>query len=769
MEAAEPLPVFSPDFPDMGCHYKMRKNKSILILFFITAALLFLINRDILQFDYAYPYGLTFSPTESEKGNRPLTDLIPLKAGTYTLRFESSASGKGSGCYLADASDEILFADDIPEGETSFTREVRIPQTTAARVGFSYDPQSGDVSIEGVTLHADHLLTKESLLRHFLLSLPVCLLALWGCLRLGTSRFTTKEIAYWEKVLIFLIFLTLLSNAPFLIPGKGIEGNDYYFHVSRIEGLAESLKTGPYPVRIYLRWMENYGVGAGFYYPDVFLYIPALLCLAGFSSLGVYKFFTCCTCFFALLAMYITARQISGGKTSAAIAAVLVYTFAVYRQLCFLERTAVGEMQAFIFIPIIVWGLAELFRGNEHKWPLVMAGFLGLLFSHLLSLAIASAVTAVYLLCRIRTLIRRPGIILSMAKAAVTTIGIGAFFLLPMLEQASRVTLNVNRLLEKEVMIKPQNLTAFRCLFFPARGWWVEPVMPYTGLLITLIPGLYLLIRRYSDRNLTDPLILFGALCFFAGTDAFPWQLCSRFLLYIQYSWRFFTPGTILLCLGGGLSLSSWPILIKRPRAVFTALFFVSLLSGVYPLIDTFSRLLPADLIRTDNRILSGAEYIPLGFDENYVYDNRDTIHTEPDGVRITGQKRSGLSLSFSYEAPEATEEIRFSLPKFYYYGYRGEQIPETGTPTPIPVQADKIGLISAVSSQSSGKIRVFYEKTTLQKVGECISLLSLLLFGIFRFGSGNFSIRPAFIEQVRETNQFENESCTKEDNPSLN
>ena len=79
--------------------------------------------------------------------------------------------------------------------------------------------------------------------------------------------------------LMLLIAIPLLPPSLYRIGG----GHDISFHLMRIEGLAEGLKMGQFPVKIQPAWYEGFGYGCSVFYGDLFLYIPACLRLLGVS------------------------------------------------------------------------------------------------------------------------------------------------------------------------------------------------------------------------------------------------------------------------------------------------------------------------------------------------------------------------------------------------------------------------------------------------------------------------------------------------------
>ena len=67
----------------------------------------------------------------------------------------------------------------------------------------------------------------------------------------------------------------------------------------------------------------------------------------------------------------------------AGLTAAIVYGFAPYRFVDLYVRGAIGEHTAFVFLPIILWGLLKLARCRNRRWGMVVAASIaGLLLSH---------------------------------------------------------------------------------------------------------------------------------------------------------------------------------------------------------------------------------------------------------------------------------------------------------------------------------------------------------------------------------------------------
>ena len=62
-------------------------------------------------------------------------------------------------------------------------------------------------------------------------------------------------------------------------------GHDIAYHLFRIKGISEALLNGQIPVRVNTALNNGYGLINPIMYPEMWLYIPGILCAAGVSLL----------------------------------------------------------------------------------------------------------------------------------------------------------------------------------------------------------------------------------------------------------------------------------------------------------------------------------------------------------------------------------------------------------------------------------------------------------------------------------------------------
>ena len=721
----------------------MKKNRILLLILitFLFVISLYFINKDLYHFEYSYPFSRFFTPEDS-KGNYILTEYIPLKKAVYELSFISSANNAGSGCFIVDSRDNVIYSANITAGQNNYVFTIDIQKTTPIRIGFSYDPESGWVEVEQIKLQSNHVLYKESILRHALFSFTAFLVYAYIVLRLVNTKLpdvvrkkTGIDLPHCEKVFFILLLLTLAASLPLFDLSRFTEGDDFYFHLSRLEGMTLSLKAGYIPPRILLGWMENYGVGSGFYYPDLFLFFPAGLCLIGVPAIMSLRIFLIFCTFFSLLSIYLSAKNIAKGNAHCGFAAAALYAFAAYRLICLYYRNAIGEVQAFIFYPLIVWGLIDILRGNVRKWKIFALGFWGLLMSHMISLAISGVLCAICLLVEIRRVFQDKRIIPALIKATVITLLLGAFFLLPMVEQAMKNELEINAVMSKPIDIIEYNLTKFYSIFLPFDPWEFEDatmIHPYPGYALLMVPivRLVMLFKKKTDPKIkiADRILIAGLLVLIVSTNLFPWPVFNWFLAKIQFSWRFLGPASVLLCISGGIYfdiIHSW---VSGKKLAYSLMLSIAILSGLPILIYTYeNKMYSLDRLTLSNKIISGAEYLPPDFNIDYIDYNKDKIQADETRTIITNARRQKLGFIFTFERIDGKDPVFYSLPLFYNFGYTASLAEPNGTERVIPVTKDEIGLVQ-VSDESlnTGTIRVGYQKTMVQKIGEGISLLTL-------------------------------------------
>lgn len=187
-----------------------------------------------------------------------------------------------------------------------------------------------------------------------------------------------KHLWYWVVILL----VSIVPLIDLFHPGFPVthDGQD---HVARIANFYQSLSEG----NIVPRWAGNLNWGYGhpvmmFLYP-LPSYVASFFHFVGFSLVDSTKLVFALAFVTSMLAMYGWARKVWGEE--AGVAASLLYGFAPYRFVDLYVRGAIGEHVAFVFLPVILWGLWELSQSTKRmSLPFlgISLGTAGLILSH---------------------------------------------------------------------------------------------------------------------------------------------------------------------------------------------------------------------------------------------------------------------------------------------------------------------------------------------------------------------------------------------------
>ena len=429
-------------------------------------------------------------------------------AGTSVCRFT-----------LTDSTSGLLIAGDLAEG-------AEIQSITVHKVGAGIF--SADLTAYAALLGA---------------VLTVLLVLSWDTSAQGRMR---------RRDALMVLGAAAFSCMP-LLWGGVFDGHDMLFHLNRIEGIASGLRCGQFPVRIHASTLLGYGYAASEFYPELFLYIPAILRNMGVSLCASVRVFEAGINLLAALSCYVSAKAIFDSRRTAVGASVL-YTLCVYRLVNLYTRATLGESLAMIFFPLIIWSLYEVLRRDDGKWPLLALGMTGVCMSHLLSTLFSVLFCAIAAAFSLPKLMREKRRFLAILKAAAITMLCCVWFYVPMMQYSGDGVSTSVVLDAQENVLQPGG-------FFVAFAGDMNADIPedfaYT---IGVVPGLallvgcaLLLVRRYAQgKAVMDgkdrvalALCALGAVALIGATDAFPWELVcslrrpfSTFFKQIQFPWR---------------------------------------------------------------------------------------------------------------------------------------------------------------------------------------------------------------------------------------
>lgn len=188
---------------------------------------------------------------------------------------------------------------------------------------------------------------------------------------------TTKN----SSSLRFYILVILLSLLPFIsifITEKLPHTHDGFVHLARIGAFFKALKDGQFPVR----WAGdlNYGYGMplfNFMYQVPYI-VSSFFVLVGFGLVSSFKLTLLLSFLLSGIFMFLFAKEFFRDNKKAFFVTIF-YQYYPFRLVELLIRGSFGEVYAYTFLPLVLFGLTRLFKQKTIKNFLITACATGLL------------------------------------------------------------------------------------------------------------------------------------------------------------------------------------------------------------------------------------------------------------------------------------------------------------------------------------------------------------------------------------------------------
>lgn len=508
--------------------------------------------------------------------------------------------------------------------------------------------------------------------------------------------------------------------------------HDYYFHFQRFSSLIEAIKDFSFPIYIDYDALQHYGYLVKFFYSD-FVFIPFALIGIVTTPLFAFQVMLFTMTVLCGVFMYMTVKIIYQSSSAATISAIL-YTFCQYKLFDLYQRGAIAEAFSFTFLPIVFLGLYYILKGDYKKWYVITIGFSLMIFTHLLSTVMLGVTVAIVCLIYYRSFVKEPVRLKYLLLAALATIIISTYYLLPMIEQMlsntfyyeTRISMLPEwRRLPREDLIGGM----FSGFVFPRKVY-----LPGIGLLLTIGVFTRLFVIGKSDKlKSVDIGVLIGLFYIFATCVYFPWdKFPFNLLSFIQFPWRWFEFTSFFFALATGYYISESLKSEKRKYAAIILVIAATLLlirsdSGIYQKIICN----PPPPQKTEDLSayfiyrMGALEYLPDKMDTpEHILEKGDSISYNNIETSIRNLQRSKTTtLDVSVFRPDILE-----LPLVYYKGYKAYLNEKE-----ITISQSDNGLIE-IPVNESGSVKVYYAGTVIQRASWYITIVAIIALGIYIF-----------------------------------
>lgn len=534
-----------------------------------------------------------------------------------------------------------------------------------------------------------------------------------------------KKIKYILTIFIFSIVIMLIDAH-----NGYIKGHDTEFHLANITAIVDQLSWDNLTVQEPLKYVGNdLGYGTRFFYPPIphltAAYITKLLTIFNIDNVAIGMRITqWLTIFASGVTFYLLGEKIFKNKKIATLLS-LFYMTAPYHLAEIFVRDAFSEMFIPIAIPLIILGLLYLI---EKRYRLFFICFVGgytiAIYSHLAMTIYFTLILLVTFFVVYAKQIFTKKNILYLILASVLTLLLTASFWMPMLEIKLKGSYGVFMpyFMTGKGDLRFSTISILELFAFNKKIDY-NYVRYHLQLFVTImffISVFFIIKKKMWKEKLWIFLIVFTMLSAIMVTDVFPWYYTPDILQTLQFPWRL-----VIYISFGAIIISGICLKQIENKKYFHALccgLLILTVIGTYVYTDHLDES-QIDINNINNTKSMGnqAEYLPEKALKNreYFYNRSKDIIIQNGTGEVTKLLDDVPDLTFEVNTSEA---ITIELPRIYYMGYRleinGQEIELT--------ESDN-GFLQATIKQS-GIYSLTYEKTTIMKIGNVLSIGTFII-----------------------------------------
>lgn len=531
-----------------------------------------------------------------------------------------------------------------------------------------------------------------------------------------------KKKKYTNQTIILISFLiSMVSILPMFFFRDKLYGDDIVFHINRLLSLDTVWKSP-------INFTTNGGTGQLIntfypwltYYPIFIIYkLTQSVFVAWMSFQFLVRFVTCLLSFYGLRLLKYSDKQVTIFST--------FYLFSGYFLHNSYYRAAVGETLAMIFLPLVFVGVRLITFGDYKKWWILTLGMLGLVYSHVLSVLLASVGIFFAVVTSFWIWDNKKERVLGFLKATLVTLSMSLAFFVPMIEQFKYVTLRTTfkPLLSKTALSLADNweLILKSDLRTPSVN-----LLYLLGLVLSLI-----FTKRFVKVGEARIYLFISLILAFLTLKSFPWQfLQASPVSNLQFPWRLWSFALLFF------SLALANILENISIKASTILVLLGLCLNMFQIVTVQDKMtkakniLPSDTKVTKEMMAKGTykningDYTNKEVPFKFVFDKHLFLDTQEIESAI---KQSPHELSLKVINNSQVEKV-LSLPVFYY---KGQEVTIDGKPATTYLSNEK-NPTNLVLPPGKHRVVLTYSYTPVAKLAMSVSAISFLAFSAYLY-----------------------------------
>lgn len=578
-----------------------------------------------------------------------------------------------------------------------------------------------------------------------------------------------------NKNLIIIAIAVLIASIPAFNITKVFHHDDLSFHILRIEGLIESLKTLQFPYRINPVANLMYGSADPIMYPHLLVYFHTLLYLIFHNFEMVFNISIILLNVLAAYLMYYSSKEIFENSETSLIATIMILLVS-YRITLIYDAWAFGEYVAMSFIPLATAGYINILRGKYNKWHQLFIGLFFILQTHIITIFYTSILLLIISFLLIKRIISDRKILFTYIKVVFLLILTNLWYIVPILMyvlsgEILRPAGNVKSdwALSSMMSLKDQFFVVWKRF---TNIFTISPITSTHRQLTYLIifALLFLIINKFvsvfkknevkekKEGISNDKICKVFLLIFLFNFIVYLGVFSRCFLAYFVFFQKLFDLQQMEAReLGRGL-----PLFIMAFANIYTTKIKNRMIRiipiFVFACIPLFMFYVYNFSVSThihDYKDFSNGDYMLRGtlkgntglvIINDYkcrlpkdIFDGK--VRLSDENVVLSNEKRSGLTYSFDYTINDYDAEKKYdvSIPLFAYDGY----VAKTSKGKKLRIKSGDNCLITIPLANEEGKITVKFVERPLWLLCDIISLISIL-----------FILLCGFIFRKRQSNK---------------